>query len=266
MGESMEIVANGVRISLTVEGHGPWIVFGHSMACDRRMWAREATALSDRFTCLRLDFRGHGNSDSPQHGYAMETLADDVKGVLASLGVELAHWVGLSMGGVVGQLVELAYPGTFRTMTLANTTAAFPAGSGPMWSARADMVRREGMSAVLPVTLERWFTDAYRAQHPDRMTEVSDWILSTTPQGYRGCAASLPSFDVLERLHELACPTLIIAGRQDQATPLSMAQALNQGIKNSRLTVIDDAAHLSNIEQPKRFLDALNRFYAAPTP
>lgn len=257
----MKIKVNGIEMHYLVEGEGPWLVMSHSLACDSRMWTREATALAGRFRVLRIDTRGHGGSEAPVGDYSLDLLAGDVKALLGALDITEPHWVGLSMGGIIGQAVEIEFPGTFKSMVLADTTSRFPASSGEMWAGRVKTVREKGMAAIVDSTLERWFTAPFRKEGPATIAEVSRWISETDPNGYCGCCAMFPTLDTTPRLGEIKSPTLIVCGDQDTGTPLAMARILQQGIRGAELAAIANAGHLSNIEQPVTFISALERFY-----
>ena len=119
----MKINANGIDINYTVEGEGPWVTLSHSLACNLHMWDEEAKRLSKRYKVLRYDTRGHGESSAPAGAYTLELLADDLHGLLAALGVKATHFVGLSMGGMIGQTYALKYPGMFKSLALCDTTS-----------------------------------------------------------------------------------------------------------------------------------------------
>ena len=257
----MKIKVNGFEVHYLVEGEGPWLVMSHSLACDSRMWSREAAAFAGRFRVLRVDTRGHGRSEATMGDYSLDLLASDVKALLTALDVSDPHWVGLSMGGMIGQAVEIRFPGTFKSMVLADTTCRFPASSFEMWAGRVKAVREKGMAAIVESTVARWFTEPFRKRHPVEIAEAGRWISETDPNGYCGCCAMFPALDTMPHLGEIKSPTLIVCGDQDLGTPLTMARILQEGIPEAELATIADAGHLSNIEQPDRFISALDRFY-----
>ena len=258
----MKVSANGIQINYTVQGEGPWVVLSHSLACDSRMWENEIKALSKRYKVVGLDTRGHGGSDAPDGPYTLDMLAADTKGVFDALGIKNPHWIGLSMGGIIAQVVELNYPGTFKSMVLADTTSGYPAAAVGMWADRVKLVREKGVGAIVQGTLERWFTEPYRKAHPEVIDKVGSWIAATPANGFCGCGAALPTLAATPRLGEIKTPTLVICGEQDMGTPPAMAQTLHAGIAGSELVMIPNAAHLSNMEQPAAFLAAVEKFYA----
>jgi len=257
----MKVHANGIQINYTVQGEGPWLVLSHSLACDSRMWEAEVAALSRRFKVLNVDTRGHGGSDAPPGDYTLDMLAADTKALFDALGVKDAHWIGLSMGGIIAQVCALNYPGMFKSMVLADTTSGYPPAAAAVWDERIATVRAKGMSAIVPGTLERWFTEPFRRAHPEVADKVGGWIAATPVNGYCGCGKALPTLNATPRLGEIKVPTLVICGEEDSGTPPAMARAIHAGIAGSELVMIPQAAHLSNMEQPAAFLAAVEKFY-----
>ena len=124
----MHIAANGIRIRYTIEGAGPWLVMSHSLACDLGMWDHEATMLSGRFRVLRFDTRGHGGTQAPAAEYTLDQLADDLQALLDALDIERCHFMGLSMGGMIGMTHALKHPGRFDRLLLCNTSSRIEIG------------------------------------------------------------------------------------------------------------------------------------------
>src|SRR5262245_62468255 len=123
----MKTRANGIDIHYTIDGAGgPWLTMSHSLACDSRMWEEQVAVLSKRFKVLRFDTRGHGQSDAPKDEYTLDLLADDAAAVLAAAGVKEAHWIGISMGAMIGQTLALKKPALLQSLVLADTTSRNP--------------------------------------------------------------------------------------------------------------------------------------------
>ena len=237
----------------------PWVVMSHSLACDHTMWDPQMEALRD-FRVLRFDTRGHGASDAPAGEYTMDQLAADVHALLDALGIERFHFVGLSMGGMIGQQLALRVPLRMASLTLADTTSRYPAEARPVWEQRIALVRSQGMNALVPSTLERWFTADFRERNIETVAGIAAKIRATPVAGYIGCAHAISHIDLTARLPTIDCPTLVIVGADDQGTPPAMAEDIVRAIDGSRLEVIPAAAHLSNIEQPARFNALLQAF------
>lgn len=264
------VSANGVDISYVIDdrtgGRGPWLTMAHSLACNVSMWDAQAALLAQRFRVLRFDTRGHGLSSAPPGPYTLEELAADVHGLFAALAIERTHWVGLSMGGMIGETYALAHPEVFETLVLADTTSRRPPNAREMWDERIRIAQRDGMDALVESTLARWFTAPFRAARPDVMARIANDIRTTPVDGFAGCCEAISRVDLLDRLHEIRCPVLVMVGDQDHGTPPEMARQIHQNLPGSQLEIVPDASHLSNIEQPERFNRALLDFLAVHAP
>jgi len=261
----MKVRANGIELNYAVEGKGPWVAMSHSLACDSRVWDEQAALLARSYTVLRFDTRGHGQSDAPAAEYTLEMLADDAKGLLDALGVRNCHWVGLSLGGMIGQAFALRYPGVFRTLVLADTSSSYPAGAGALWQERIATAREKGMGALVDETLGRWFTEGFRATRRDVCDRVAAMIRATPVPGYAGCCHAIPKINLTSRLKEITSPALVIVGEQDAGTPVAMARQIHDAMPGSEFVVIPSASHLSNLEQPEAFNQALLDFLGRHT-
>lgn len=254
---------NGIDIAYTIDGPRnpvrPWLVFAHSLACDHSMWDEQAVSFATEFNVLSYDVRGHGASSAPAGEYTLEPLADDLRGLLDALGIGRCHFVGLSLGGMIGQMAALR----FATLTLADTSGRYPPEMKPAWAQRIAAVRAElGMQAVVAATLERWFTAPYRARGGGWLLHIGGLIRKTPVNGYVGCIHAISRLNLTTRLANIGCPVLVVVGAEDQGTPPSMAEEIAQAIDGAKLIVIPGAAHLSNVEQPERFDAALREFLA----
>lgn len=258
----MKLRTAGIEISYEVQGSGPWLVLSHSLACNMSMWDEQVAAFADRFRVLRFDTRGHGQSSAPEGAYTLDQLADDVKALLDALGVTSCHWVGLSLGGMIGQTFALRYPGMFRTLTLADTTSRHAEDAKPIWEARIKAALEQGMAGIVAATLERWFTEPFRRANAAMMERVGAMIRGTPVAGYVGCARAISAVNLTHRLKEIGCPALVMVGEQDAGTPVAMSREIHENMPGSELVIIPSASHLSNLEQPARFNGALAEFLA----
>jgi 3-oxoadipate enol-lactonase len=238
----------------------PWLVFSHSLACSTRMWDGQIAALKDRFRILAYDTRGHGQSAAPKGAYTLEGLADDLKSLLESLNVKKSHYVGLSMGGMIGQTFALKYPGVFESLVLADTTSRYPAEAAGAWQDRIKVAETKGMEPLVQPTLERWFTAPFRKSDPKTVEGIATAIRTTPVAGYVGCCHAIPKINLTDRLKEIKVRTLVICGDQDPGTPPAMAREIAANLPGAKLVLIPQAAHLANIEQPAAFNRALAEF------
>jgi 3-oxoadipate enol-lactonase len=260
----MKAKSNGIDIHYEIHGDkGPWVVLSHSLACNLHMWDSQIDLLKSRFRVLAFDTRGHGQSDAPAGAYTMDQLVEDARGLLAGVGADRPHWVGLSMGGMIGMMYALKYPDQFRSLVLCDTSSRIPPELAPVWAERIKTVTGQGMSALVAPTLERWFTEPFRNSRKDVTEPVANMIANTSPAGYAGCCHAIPTINCTDQLHAIRCPVQIIVGEQDAGTPVAMSEAIHAAIAGSELVVIPQASHLSNLEQPEKFNDALSRFLSA---
>jgi len=256
----VKIKSNGIELNYTVEGSGPWVVMSHSLACDSSMWDEQAALLRRNYKVLRFDTRGHGKSDAPPGEYTLDMLAYDVHGLLQGLGVERCHWIGLSMGGMIGQTFALKFPGTFASLILADTTSRYGPEALPVWQGRIKTALEKGMEPLVEATLQRWLTEPFRKTRPEVVARVSAMIRATPVTGYAGCCAAIPRINLTERLKEIRCPALVIVGEQDAGTPVELAREIHAALPGSELAIIPSASHLSNLEQPAAFNRAMTAF------
>jgi len=256
----MKVKTNGIELSYSVEGQGPWLVLSHSLACNQSMWDEQAQLLKSRYRVLRFDTRGHGGSDAPAGAYTLEMLSEDLRGLLDALSVEHAHFLGLSMGGMIGMTFALKYPKRLRTLILCDTSSRIPTEAGPIWEGRIKTAAEQGMEPLVEPTLQRWFTEPFYNSNKEMMRRVAQMIRTTSPAGYIGCCKAIPSINVTDRLASLTLPVQVVVGEQDVGTPVAMSRAIQDAIPGSEIVVIPSASHLSNLEQPAAFNKAVVEF------
>ena len=252
--------ANGIRVSYDVQGSGPWLILSHSLGCGKAMWQPQFDVLARSYRVLRYDTRGHGQTDAPDGPFTLDLLADDVKALCDGLGIAKCHFVGLSMGGMIGQTVALRYPELLLSLTLASTTSHYGAAALPFWQTRSQTALSAGMGPLVAPTIERWFTAPFRDAQPALIEQVGRWILDTPARGYANACLAIAAIDTTARLGSLSIPVLVMVGAQDAATPPAMAELIHANVRHSRLVVLPSAAHMASIEQADRFNGALLDF------
>ena len=255
--------ANGIRVSYEVQGNGPWLILSHSLGCGKAMWQPQFDLLARAYRVVRYDTRGHGQTDAPDGPYSLDLLADDVKALCDGLGIARFHFVGLSMGGMIGQTVALRYPELLLSLTLASTTSHYGAAALPFWQTRSQTALSAGMGPLVAPTIERWFSAPFREAQPALIRQIEQWILDTPALGYANACLAIASIDTTARLASLSIPVLVLVGAQDMATPPEMAKLIHAKVPHSRLVVLPSAAHLANIEQVDSFNAALLEFLEA---
>ncbi len=227
----------------------PAILFSNSLGTTHRMWDAVVDELAPDFRCIRYDTRGHGASRLKSAApFEIAHLAADAIAILDNLGLERPHVAGLSLGGMTGQVLGARHGDRLASLTLMATTAFMPPAQG--WLDRAALVRREGTQAIVEATLQRWFTPGYLAADAPAMGLIAREFIANDREGYAACCEAIARMDLRDLLADIAAPTLVIAGRQDPATPVAMSEHLCAHIPRARLAVLDPAAHLLAVEQP----------------
>jgi 3-oxoadipate enol-lactonase len=240
----------------------PVVMLAHGVLTDHRAWDGVARRLAGAYRVLRYDLRGHGRSSAPPPPYTMEQLADDVPALLDALGIGPVHFIGTSLGGMIGQQLG-ARPGErLLSLTLANTSAVQPAPQA--WEERAALARQAGSVAPLAEgTLQRWFTPGFAASAPGEIERMRGILRQTSVAGFEGCAHALSRLAQLPLLPRIAVPTLVLVGSDDQATPPAQGRQICEAIRGARLVALP-AAHQAAVEVPQAFADAWLAFAGAP--
>jgi 3-oxoadipate enol-lactonase len=233
----------------------PVVCMTHSLASDGGMWTEQVPPLlAAGFRVLRIDMRGHGGSGPVAGDYTMSALAADVGTVLEALAIARVHFIGLSIGGMLGQAFALEHGGKLASAMWCDTMPSTPAGAPEVWRQRVDTVRRaNSLSPLADPTIERWLTDAVRQGRPGRWRQIRDTIIGTSPGGYLGCVAAIRDFDFVARLSGLRLPVLVVCGSDDAGTPPEGNRQIAAVVPGARYEEIADARHFPNVEHPDRF-------------
>lgn len=233
----------------------PVLVLANSLGTRWEMWDMQVEALSEHFRLVRYNHRGHGGSEVPPGPYSMADLGGDVISLLDELGVKKFSFCGLSIGGMVGMWVASEIPERIERLALVCTSPKM--GTPDMWNERAETARTEGVSALKDAVLERWYTDAFHERDPEAVARTGEMLSDTPGEGYAGCCEAIRDMDLTERLGRITAPTLVVSASEDPATPPDHGEAINAAIPDSEMIVIENASHLSNIEQPEAVTSAL---------
>ena len=260
----MKAKVNGIEVNYEIHGKegAPWLTFSHSLACSVRMWDPQVAAFQDRFRILLYDTRGHGGSEAPKGAYTLDMLAEDLRQLLAELKIKRTHYVGLSMGGMIGQVIALTDPGVLDRVVLADTGHTQTPETKKQWEERIRTAETRGMQPLVQPTLERWFTEPFRSNQPEAVDRIRKLIQSTPVPGYVGCCHAISNLNTTARLKEIEKPLLAIAGEQDAAAPGT--RYIGENVPGARLVMLASAAHIANIEQADAFNRALREFLSSP--
>ena len=253
------------QIRVAIQGDGPPVVLSHALGLDLHMWDDLAARLAATHTVLRYDHRGHGESARPPGPYTMDALVDDAARVVREWGRGPVAWVGLSMGGMVGQGLAVRHPELLRGVVLANTTARYPEAAATAWAARIAAVQQGGMAAVVDAVVERYLHADWRASHPEAAAALRAVLLRADPAGYVASCRAVAGVDWLDRLSSVTLPTLVIAGGRDAGATPAMAREIADRIAGAEIEIIADASHLSVTEAPDLFFAAVEAFLGRAT-
>jgi 3-oxoadipate enol-lactonase len=253
-------------LNFTLEGQGPYLLLSHALGCDLSMWDGVAEHLRGKYTVVRYDHRGHGRSPTPPEPWTIEMMADDTAALIEAHCDGPVHFAGLSMGGMTAQALASRRPDLVRSITIANSASAYDAAAQAMWAARVETVRLKGVGAIAEVAMQRWFTPAFRADKThggaQRVALLRQGLERMSGSAYAAACAAVAAIDFRDRNTRIACPTLVIAGTLDEATPLSASEQIVAQIPGARLRTLE-AAHLSAVEQPAQFAQLLDGFLSS---
>lgn len=234
----------------------PWtagpapVVFVHGLGGDHSMWLYQVPVFSRRFATITVDLRGHGESTRPDRDFSVADMALDVVRLLRALGVERAHLVGLSLGGMVAQQFALDYPLATASLVLADTLCGVPAGVEGVMRDALRFIEENDMAVVAKARITNAFSDAV---DPVMRDYLIDRVARNDKAAYVRAARAGFGFSVGDRLGEIGAPTLVVIGDQDRVTPPPLSDDIATRIPGARLAQIAGAGHISNIERPQEF-------------
>ncbi len=260
----MQIHVNGVLINYELEGSddAPCVTFSHSLACDLTMWEDQAAFLRERYRVLRYDVRGHGGSEGTEGAYNFDMLIDDAVGLWDSLGIKKSHWIGLSLGAMIGYGLALKHPDRLVTMIACDGRADAPPTYADYFGERIRITREQGMKGLVESTVTRWFTDKSIAEKLPVIDKMRNMILHTNPLGHIGCCEAIRILAYGARLGGIKVPTLVVGGAEDVGAPPEVLREIHKAIPGSEQAVIPEAGHISNVENPSVFNTAIGEFLA----
>ena len=254
-----KFISNDAEINYQTFGDAsqPAIIFSNSLGTQLNMWQPQISFFEKKFYVICYDTRGHGASSAPQGPYSIEQLGTDVIHLLDHLNIKKASFCGISMGGLTGQWLAIHHPERFNHVIVCNTAAKI--GQEQAWNDRAQLVREQGLKPIAETAASRWFTEPFIRSNTAIVESLSNDLGAGSPEGYASCCEALAKADVREQLKNITIPTLVVAGQKDPVTTVADAQYIINHVRSSSLFEIN-ASHISNIEQPKAFNQAIFSF------
>lgn len=252
-------ISNDAAINYATFGDArkPAIIFSNSLGTNYQMWQPQINFFKKDYFIVCYDTRGHGASTAPQGPYSIEQLGTDVVNLLDHLNIQKASFCGISMGGLTGQWLAIHHPERFNHVIVCNTAAKI--GQEQAWNDRAQLVREQGLKPIAETAASRWFTEPFIRSNTAIVESLSNDLGAGSPEGYASCCEALAKADVREQLKNITVPTLVVAGQKDPVTTVADAQYIINNVRSSSLFEIN-ASHISNIEQPKAFNQAVQSF------
>jgi 3-oxoadipate enol-lactonase len=249
----------GARFHYRMDGraNAPVLVLSNSLGTSLAMWDAQIPALAQKFSVLRYDSRGHGESNVTPGPYTIAGLGQDVVGLLDALQIPTAHYCGLSIGGLIGQWLGIHASQRFKSVTLCNTAARIGTTDG--WNTRIAAINEGGMAPIANGVVARWFTEDFAKRAPAQVEAARQMLLHSPPNGYAATCAALRDADLREAIAAVRPPTLVISGTHDAATTAVDGRFIAAKISGAQYLELN-AAHLSNIEAAEPFTAALLKF------
>ena len=225
------------------------------------MWDGQLAVLERDFRILRYDLRGHGGTPASKGDYSIALLVSDLRALLDSLKVEKTSLVGLGLGGAIAQAFAIQHPQRVDRLMPCCCRARMVPDFAKLWHGLRDTVRKNGLESIVEPTVQRWFSEDFKAAHPEVLDKVRGMIRGTTLEGYMGVTAAFLGLDVEERLPLISAQTLYVSGEQDKlGGPPELMENLTEKVRGARHVSVPGAAHIANIQNPDGFNSVLREF------
>ncbi|MEM7059439.1 MAG: alpha/beta fold hydrolase [Pseudomonadota bacterium] len=247
-----------IKIAYVDEGpvKAPAVFMGHCFCADHRFWDPHLLAC-EGFRTIRFDTRGHGKSGRSDGPYSLSQLAADVVGLMDHLGLQQAHYVGVSMGGMIGQTLAIEHPQRLHSLTLVNTTPKYSDVQRDLWRERAEGVTKNGIEPIHEDLMRRWFTDHALDSGLPGATYIAEVLLSFDRRSFASVTAAMCDLDTIDSLPGILTPTLVVAAPDDPGVPREMSELLAARIPNASIHWLHPARHLSSLEHVDAFNELL---------
>jgi len=258
-----QVDTNGIKIEYRFDGKegAPYITFVTGIANDLTMWDAQVEALGKEYRTLRYDLRGHGDTQATEGDYSMELLVRDLTGLLTELNIEKTHLVGLGLGGAIVQALAIEHPQRVNTLMPCCCRAKMVPEFAAMWQKLREAVANEGVEVIVEPTVQRWFSDEFKAANPKVLQNVGNMIRGTTTHGYLGVTAAFLGLNLEDKLPQIKAPTLYLSGAEDKVGgPPALMAELAKKVPGAQHRSVPKAAHIANIQNSGAFNLAMVEF------
>ncbi|MFM9992547.1 MAG: alpha/beta fold hydrolase [Burkholderiaceae bacterium] len=253
---------DGAKIAYVIQGNlqGPSLVLSNSLATDREMWQWVLPQLSKDFRVITYDTRGHGQSTCEVKNIHLSVLADDALAVMDAAKADKAFFAGISLGGMTGLTLALSHPNRLLGLMACNCRGRIDQAGIDAWNQRIDVARASGMAALAQPTIARWFSKDYIDAQPVIMNAMAKIVANNSAAGFETCIRAIQQIALMDDLHKIEIPVLLLAGAQDQGAPPIEMELMAEQIKGSQLEVLDPCGHISSAQRPDDFVRILKKF------
>jgi 3-oxoadipate enol-lactonase len=259
----MHITTHGIRTHCLIDGpaDAPWVTLVTGIANDTTMWEAQVRALADRYRVLRYDLRGQGLSEASPPPYSIASLGADLVALWHALGVQRSHVVGLGLGSCVAMRVAIDHPARVDRLAPTCCRASMTPLFAEMWHKLVAAVEQGGVAAIVEHTAQRWFSDAFKAAHPEVIDGVRAMIGRTSRDGYLGCVGAFLGLDIEAELARIQSPTCFIGGADDRiGGPEDVMRAMAAKVPGAMYVAVPDAAHIANLQNASGYNAAVAAF------
>lgn len=252
-----------VNVDYSIDGKGPPLFMVHGIGGRRSGWDDITARLKDDFTCIRYDLRGHGTSPVPPVPYSLDELVEDLEALRARLGIEKAHIIGHSLGGMIGPAYARAHPERVQTLGLLSTAAGRTEEDAAKVKGVVSAMEQKGIPNILNTLVDRWFTDDFLARHQDLVDARLKEVLETPPEVFLAVFRVYASTEMAAWLKQVTCPCLVLTGELDGGCNPRLNAFIDSQLPDSELVILPGLKHSILKEAATEVADNVRRFIEA---
>ena len=251
-----------IRSAFSVEGEGPPLVLIHGIGASRHSWDGIVDRLKHEYRCIFYDLRGHGRSPKPAPPYSLDDLVEDLEALRAELGLAKAHFMGHSLGGMIGPAYARRYPERVLSLGLLSTAAGRTAEDSAKVKGVVAAMRQRGIAPVLETLKERWFTPEFAAARPEVIARRMQQVIDCDPEVFLSVFDIYAETEMAPWLAEVKAPSLVLTGEFDGGCPPRLNEFIARTMPNAELVVLPKLRHAILLEAPDQVAPPLLEFLA----